>query len=216
LAGIGNYVSVLDRRSIDCLLEVSRREGPVVVKTHTKLTPLLREYLERGEMKATFSHRDPRDMILASMDHHARSREKGEPVLEQYTSVQGGVAETRRWCRMACKWVESDLACVFRYADLVKTPEQQLVRLCSHLHIPANRTTIRQVLQAERGQRARGRNQFNKGLPTRYVAEMNPAEIALCNRKLGRYMRRLGYPVEHRDESLWSRVKSALRYRQAA
>jgi hypothetical protein len=216
LTGVGDYVSVLDERSIGFLLELSRREGPVVVKTHHNLTPLLRTHLKRSDVRATFCHRDPRDMILAGMDHHARSQEEGKVVFERYTSVRASLPETRRWCQRACDWVDSGLACVFRYADLVSDPQQALVRLCSYLQVPVDQELIRRILAEERARRARGRNQFNKGALTRYRDEMNEAEIRLCDRKLGRYLRRLGYPVERRDGGMWAFWRAKLRRDQAA
>jgi hypothetical protein len=213
LTGIGGYIGILDRSTVARLLEISS-DGPVVVKTHHRLTPLLRDFLKRGDAKATFCHRDPRDVILAGIDHRTRFLQKGKSTFEEFTSVQCALEETRQWCRMTCRWVDSGLACVFRYTDVVAEPKQQLARLADYLQVPAKDEVLQRIVDDEQKRRARGRNQFNRGALTRYHAEMDPRDICHCERRLGRYMRRLGYPTEMCSRGIWAKVLARLPFAQ--
>jgi len=196
ITGAGGYVYPLDARALGILLDAAEHEGPMVVKAHEPLTPSLEEPARRGDITVVFSHRDPRDMILSAMDHRVRAEAHGYRVLGKFTSLPESVSAAKWWCEMACEWVQSGLACVFRYVDMVAQPERQLRRLREHLGLDVDNAVIATLVRREREARRPRANQFSQGKLSRYREELSAEEIELCIRELGRYIVSLGYSLE--------------------
>jgi len=197
IEGSGEFVTKLNEEAMLRLLDLSEKEGPVVIKTHHRLTPLLKLLLRSSDkIKATFIHRDPRDMILSAVDHHMRSGQEAQPAFQEWSSVSESIEAARWCCYMSCEWVESNVACIFRYTDLIRTTMKELIRLCTYLGISVDNSTLEKIIVTERTGRSPGWNQFNRGALSRYPLEMNPQEIEICNRELGSYIHKLGYIVD--------------------
>jgi len=94
---------------------------------------------------------------------------------------------------MVCDWVESGLACVFTYNDIVTNPKNELLRLRDHLGLSLQEATIDNILDNERKSRQQGARQFNKGNLLRFPKEMNASDQEKCEQELGEYIHRLGY-----------------------
>jgi len=155
--------------------------------------------LQTGDAVATFCYRDPRDMILSAMDHRERAARNGRTVFEQFTSVADSLEQATYWCRMSCTWVESQLAELFQYVDTVSNPGRQIQRLADFLNIEVSNEEIEHIMAREDRQKSVGWCEFNKGDLSRYKQEMQPEEIALCNERLGPYIRQLGFATQEQE-----------------
>lgn len=198
IPGRGNFVDRIDNTTLDLLVSIGKTEGPLVVKTHHPLTPRMRKLIADGTVKATFSHRDPRDVILSAIDHRNRTLKQGAKVaFYHFSSVRAGLPTALEWCDISADWVESGLpVLLFRYTDLVSNLEPEVRRLCAHLELDYDPTLIEKIRSEEKGTRKILRSQLNTGALSRYKDEMSPGDILLCNRKLGPFIRRLGYELE--------------------
>ena len=197
LDGVGGFVRTIDEETIDLLLKTCASHGPVVVKIHSPLTPFLQKLLKEGVIKATFGHRDPRDVILSAMDHRLRSLRQGKSMFSAFTSVADSIEtiKTSWWRSIIRDWHNSGLVCVFRYVDLITHPKQELRRLYKYLGMAVDDRAIDKIIEREQRMRKPGRNQFNQGKLFRYQQEMTPREIELCNAQLGELIKGLGYSV---------------------
>ncbi|MFN2541777.1 MAG: ChbG/HpnK family deacetylase [Chthoniobacterales bacterium] len=189
--GVGYFLRKLDESDLTLLEQIGSREGPVMIKIHLDVRPLLIDALRSGRIKMTFTHRDPRDTILSGIDHYNRSKGK---VFPDYTSVAHAMERTRHWTQMAWNWVSSGLPHVVRYADLISEPVAELVRLAAYLGFDIALPTIEAIVSRERAARRYGRHQFNRGDVQRYDKEMSEADRALCREQLGNLLNALGYP----------------------
>ncbi len=197
LPGIDGFVYPLDDKTVRRLLQLVEASGPVVVKTHYSLTPLLESLLRENVVKATFCFRDPRDMILSAIDHYRQTKAAGKPQFNQFTSVIDSLdVAAKWWCHLSCEWVESGLACLLRYEDIVIDPLNQVMRVRDHLGLTVDDAVIHAMLAREQFIRKVGINCFNRGELIRYPKEMSLSELKACNQVLGDYIARLGYPVQ--------------------
>ena len=196
IAGVGGFVRKLDRRSLSLLRNLSTSTGPVAAKAHAPLTRRLRKLIESGAIRTTFCLRDPRDMLLSAIDHRGRSIREGNPIFQSFTSVANSINAVKWWCRMSQRWLESELACVFRYHDLITQPHTEIARLAKFLELKIDDVDIDKIIQQEKSIRQLGRNQFNQGKLSRYRQEMTEAEIDLCNAELAEFIEALGYVVD--------------------
>jgi predicted glycoside hydrolase/deacetylase ChbG (UPF0249 family) len=191
LTGVGYFLRKLDENDLSLVEQIAIHEGPVLIKIHLDVRPLLIDALRSGRIKMTFTHRDPRDTILSGIDHYNRSKGK---VFPDYTSVENAMERTRHWTQMAWNWVSSGLVEVVRYTDLVAEPVPELVRLAANLGFNIRRPTIERIVSKERAARRYGRHQFNRGDLQRYDKEMSETDQALCREQLGSLLNALGYP----------------------
>jgi hypothetical protein len=179
----------------ELLCELAGKHGPFVVKSHGPLTQPVERLIAAGG-KATYSMRDPRDIVLSLIDHGALNKSLGGGVFEEHTTVADTLPKVMEICVCAYTWFLSDYPCIFRYRDLVSQPHVEIERLADHLGIEVDRETVAAIVQKERRKREKGRDCFNTGLLTRFRDEMSPEDIKLCNDTLGFYIEALGYALE--------------------
>lgn len=194
--GVGNFVNPLDDNTVDRLLAISQEQGPIVIKSHSSLSPRLVSLISSGEIIATFAFRDPRDMMLSAIDHHLRRKADGFVEFQGFTNVMDSMDAASWWCEIACRWVESGLATLFRYEDTVSQPLRTIQRIRDTIGVDVDDATLEKIVRDEEARKTLGRNQFNKGAVTRFRDEMTPEEIAQCAASLGHYITRLGYEIE--------------------
>ena len=85
---------------------------------------------------------------------------------------------------------------VIRYTDLVTDSAATLCRVRDFLEIDVSDPQVREIA-ALRTENPKPRAlQFNTGKVTRFSDEMAEEDIRYCNKKLGRFIQRLGYQVD--------------------
>ncbi len=186
IPGVGWFVDPLDEKILERLIEISQTEGPVLIKIHSDTRPFLTEALKADRIKMTFTHRDPRDMILSAMDHCRRTAHQKVPEFSEFTSVSASIGPACWSAQMACHWVSSQLPLIIRYHDLLAAPVEELHRVRSYLELAISDNVLQTMVEEEAAAIRDGRAfNFNQG----------PAEIKACERVLGDRITRLGYLV---------------------
>ena len=195
--GIGNFVHDLELpESLETLVQLSEKIGPFVVKSHLKLNDVLAGFLCKKQIIATYIHRDPRDVILSAMDHGKRPPD--HPTMNdfflKFDTVENSIPLVREFCKTGIEWVQSGLCEVFRYYDLVIDPSRELVRFGKFIHACPEDAYIGELINnfSQPPRKIWGR-QFNTGKLVRYLDEMRPRDIEICNREMSDYLLSLGY-----------------------
>ena len=189
----------LTDQSLDRLMDYARQNGPTVVKTHCHMTPYLDQIIREGKILATYAHRDPRDVILSAIDHRDRDIKSGGHVwFSQFSSVEASIPSIRGWCLKAEPWITHPQVHNILYRDTVGDPRQQIQRLAEKLKVEISNKQVDAILSVEANRKSDKANwmQFNQAKLTRYQTEMTPAQIELCNREIGLWIEKFGYPIE--------------------
>lgn len=195
LQGVGCFPWGGWERKGELLCDLAEKHGPFVVKSHTPLTQPIERLIAAGA-KATFTMRDPRDILLSLVDHGALNKARGGGVFEEHTTVANTLPKVMEICVCAYTWSQSDLPCIFRYRDLVSQAHVEIARLARFLGIDTDQKTIDAIVEKERCKREKGKDCFNTGLLTRFRDEMSSDDIKLCNDTLGFYIKELGYSLD--------------------
>ena len=197
--GIGIFVHDLaSEQVLDRLAAISLETGPFVIKTHTALTPALRRYLASGVIRATYIHRDPRDVILSAMDHGARPPDhpaRNEFFL-QFDSIPRSIPIVRQFCREGIEWISSGLCRVFTYHDLLVSPVETLTEYSTWLGAAPDPALYGTLISRYAGNPVKGKKQYNTGKLLRYPDEMPADMVRLCTTELAGEIRALGYPSD--------------------
>lgn len=172
------------------------------VKSHAAPTPGLRLCTALGVVRPTYIYRDPRDVVLSALDHARVRRESGARIdlASLYTledSLQMVQRELTRWER----WMRFPSVHVVRYEDLVADTPGEVRRLAGYLGLDLPAETLDAVVRrydkatyaAAQDQGIDRKLHLNKGIPGRFEDEMDAEQRALCERRLGPYLERMGY-----------------------
>ncbi|MDG1300651.1 MAG: sulfotransferase domain-containing protein [Opitutae bacterium] len=199
--GVGYFVSGFNAEVLEQLLEIVKEHGPLVVKMHSSMFPELEQALVDGRCFMTYGYRDPRDMILSARDHHRRIEKKdGKQVLYQFSSNDNAIKHAKMWAVKSLSHIDQDSVHTYSYEDLVGSPDVALRRLARYLNIEISDELIHSLIDEEKASRARGVNELNKAVLTRFEAEMAPELLERCNLEMSEEITALGYVVPARED----------------
>ena len=196
IAGVGIFVYNLELpETLGKLTSLSEAIGPFIVKTHSNLTAEILELLKNKQILATYIHRDPRDVILSAIDHGTRPLDHPtmSPFFLQFNSVQNSIPLVKKFCRTGIDWVRSGLCEVYTYHNLIVDPAKEISRFCEFIHVRQNSSFIQELINTFTVNKIKWRRQFNTGKLLRYIDEMSPQEIEICNQEMFEEMQILGY-----------------------
>lgn len=198
----------LDAGRLRPLVELSKAGETFTVKTHRRPTAAFRRFQAEGHFKSTYICRDLRDVIVSSLERGNQLRESGEArryykvgpyrSFARLKTVEGAVIWARwqlmpRWAA----WLANEQTLVTRYEDLSADPLKELKRLAAHLELDVSATQMEAIIDTYGRKKMKpdpGRNlHFNKGVSGRYREKLTEEQQELCLRKLGPYLRKMGY-----------------------
>ena len=200
VAGQGQFVNdPVSDQALNQLMEYARQNGPTVVKAHCHMTEHLDQMIREGQIIATFTHRDPRDVILSAIDCHDREvKSGGQMRFPMFSSFEASVAAMSRHCIKADPWIAHPQVHKFRYTDTVSDSRQQIQNLARTLKVEVTDELVDDIMRVESEQKSNNTNwmEFNQAKLTRYPSEMSQAQIEVCNRELGPWIEKFGYSTE--------------------
>lgn len=192
----GMFFEHVDENSLRLFEEVAGVKSPVLFKTHFRFEAGFRKILEKENYKILYTVRDPRDVILSGIDSRKHAEAKGEEFARKFTDVIGSVPIAKNFSRRALGWIDSNLALIVRYENLVSRPLEELIRVCTYLKLEVSRDVLGKIVDKELETRQKDQHRFNKGLVSRFRQEMSAKEIAFCNRELEAEIIGLGYSID--------------------
>ena len=197
IPGIGHFIQEFTSvELIGKLVLLSETEGPFVVKTHSQLTPGLKELLLDGKIKATYIHRDPRDVILSAIDHGKRSYDDpSTSFFRQFDAIENTAPFVAEFCRVGIAWLQSGLTEEYTYNALIKNPVAELARFSKLVGIEPEAKFVNEIIRAFTLNQQPGVRQYNTGKSGRFMDEMDKVEIATCNDRLREFIMAMGYPI---------------------
>jgi hypothetical protein len=195
-----NRVEVPAGRILVRLWAASVRSGPFVVKTHAGPTPWLRRFVRAGLVRVVYSIRDPRDVLLSTLEHGRAERVQGRPgFFRQIETFEDAARFLRQWIRNAEDHSELPRAIRVSYESLVANPLSTLEGVLRELRWPVADATLERILQRYAPQNLTASLaevlHFNKGTIGRFRTELTPAQRAQLEKEFGPAMERMGYPA---------------------
>lgn len=176
-----NYFDDIDPALLD---EVASAAGgrDVVLKTHQGLHREVARWIEAGDILASASVRDPREVALSMVDHGRKSRRLGlaefsecRTVLDAWPSLDNQVANFGRWS--ALKAVE-----VFSYNEICFETASVVARIAAQIGIAVDASAVPSSFR-----NTRRIGQFNRGEPLRYREMPAGEQAAFVDRYAGLY-----------------------------
>ncbi|GGF87492.1 hypothetical protein GCM10007301_54230 [Azorhizobium oxalatiphilum] len=166
---MSNHYDTIDPSLITRIAE-SAGERPVVLKTHGALHPGVADMIAAGEVLASASIRDPREIALSMVDHGRRARANGEQAFAEVFDPTEALFALDMQIEIFTRWAGVPQTEVFTYNEICFDTEATIRRLARQIGTSVDPARI---LAPFRNTRMIG--QFNIGRPDR-AAEM-PAHM---------------------------------------
>jgi hypothetical protein len=145
----------------------------VVLKTHQRVHPEVAELIESGDVLASASLRDPREIALAMLDHGRRSRRWGYKAFEEFHTFSDTLASIDEQLGHFRTWSALDRVQVFTFNEICFDTASVIDRVARQVGVDVDSA---RVLEPFRGNRQIG--QFSKGAALRY-REMGDEDQAI-------------------------------------
>ncbi len=196
IPGLGHFVDPVDSvELLESLFNISESCGPFVAKTHAGPSPIIAKFVASHDVRITYIHRDPRDVILSAIDHGRRPHKNitANAFFRQFDTIEHSIPLVRQFCKTGIQWIESGLCSIFTYRDLLTDPKGLLKRFTKLLACEIDDAFYDGIVSAYTENQVKGKRQFNTGKILRFSSEMTDEEIDLCTRELDTEILRLGY-----------------------
>lgn len=188
----GGYIETIDESVEKKLIYIHKNHGPFVVKTHTGPTKAIKNLIKTGHAKATFSIRDPRDVIISAMEHGERTRSGGDPsrAFSEINSIRDGLIFSGIYIKTYKSWRTYGNVLFIRYEDMIRNKLGQIKNMAEYFNFSLKNHVIEKIYNHIETSNLVN---LNKGTIKRWKTEMSLKDINLCNKYLGADMESMGY-----------------------
>ena len=195
-SGSYGFYNRINLKSFFFLIYLNLRYGDVAIKTHGGPNLFIRALINSGVGKATFSYRDPRDVILSAFDHGERSRKGLDPTMafHEITNLEESLRKVKIWTRYWYGWKRYNKVLFIRYEEFIEDKLNHLKQFVDYLGYELNDDQIMKIYNFHEKIKEKFTT-FNKGTKERYKTEMSEEFLKLCNSTLSRILIDMGYEV---------------------
>lgn len=188
------FVDTIDAPMAGTLCKIHDGFGPFVIKTHSEPTEAIRDLIDSGLAKASFSLRDPRDTVLSALDHADRSRKGLDPTgaFSDLQTIKDAVDFTRRSIKLYSKWKCFGKAFFVRYEDFMLEKQNILKTMSDYFDIEPSNEQLNAIYIKHELAKETAWN-FNKGTINRWKTELSLDDLALCEAAFAGELVSMGY-----------------------
>lgn len=166
---VTNYFDDIDMALIRRVQQAAGTRD-VVLKTHQRPAPDVLAMVEQGELHASASFRDPREIALSMVDHGRRSRRWAIPEFSECRTVYDCCPAIDQQSETLRIWCSIPQVERIAYNDICFDMPSVIARLSARMGVCGDADAVERTFAD-----TRIIGQFNKGVPNRYH-EMSAAE----------------------------------------
>ena len=195
-----NNIDPMTQAKVQRLWTVTQHAGAFVVKTHDGPFDILEMYLETGRVKVSYIYRDPRDVIVSTIDHGKKILAAGENhTFATMADIESALQATKMWLNTWNAYNEMDHVFMVKYEDLLSNPVETLNITADYLNLSIEPEAAKQVIEKYKPEKLdenqRGFLHYNKAISGRYKTEMTSDEIEMLNSELGDVLQEMNYAI---------------------
>lgn len=195
-----NNIGALTPFKLYRLCTLASKHGNFVVKTHAGPNLLVRYLVRSGHLRIIYCYRDPRDVLLSSMDFGNVLLQQGEShTFARMTDFNKALKQVRAWLNTWNKFNTMPEVLSLRYEDMILEPVISCREIESFLNIRVTdeqRQAILWKYSRDNTDADRTGMHFNKAAVFRYKTEMNDEQRAACIDTFGKYLPAMGYALD--------------------
>lgn len=160
---VDNYFDRIDAALLQRIAGEIPAGGSIVLKTHAAPTPEVAERIADGEILASATLRDPREIALSMVDHGRRARRWRNASFAEIATPLDAFASLDNQVESCRRWAEIPGVALFLYNELCFETVESLDRLHRQIGLSID---AEQVMRPFRSRFGIG--QFSKGVALRY------------------------------------------------
>lgn len=169
-----NFIQTLDGPAVRAASETAALlDGPLVVKTHSRIFPAVKKRLGNGHMIGHAVCRDPRDIALSMLDAGREGRAWGGGSEGTFKNVIDAIPALRSHVKKFVEWAECDQIIPIHYEQLAFNTMATAERIAAQFKLDVDVGKAVHIVSRERF------TQKNRGVPQRWKNEMKPQDAAL-------------------------------------
>ena len=187
----------LDEATWDRLQPALADGHTFVVKSHRKPTALASRLCTEGLVKATYIHRDPRDVVVSAYRRGQVRRANGhKDSFARLRSIDVAIGWMRfKQIPVYDAWRSQANTMIIRYEDLSDDGVGELRLLAQHLGVAPTDDDLQSLVSDYTGESARQRTGTHFIRGGRRRDEMTSGQLRRCNRLCGSAIKRMGYEL---------------------
>lgn len=154
------------------------RQKTLVIKTHGPLSDDVRGMVERGEVRAFTSFRDPRDACKSMLDAGEADRARGsDRWFASRTKADQLIRPITNHIRDLQSWLDCPQVLALPYYIIANNQDFAVRTLCRHLGLGAYGSLLAGIMQAKKATIP----EFHKGVSDRFLTDFPAEEIVMLN-----------------------------------
>lgn len=201
----------LDFYNMKRILSSSRRGYSYPIKTHSRPTLALAFFGSIfGEIKITYTYRDPRDVVLSVMDHAEKARRDNininiRDIKEIDQAIKFVRIEFEKWKKWKYYSKFFDVNMV-KYENLVENTTYEIKRLKKYINLKVKDEEVKEIAKMyskdkyEQKEKIKNKIHMNKGYSGRFMKEMDIETIKYCQENMKEEIEKMGYTIVDTDK----------------
>jgi len=163
-----NFVNHITDAQMEALKQEAKDRGyPIVLKTHQRPDPCVRQAVMSGEAIAHACYRDPRDMALSMLDHAENARQNGRKPFSELHTLAQAFANIRSQHDTLTAWLRLPNVLPLYFEDIAFNTVETARRILKQLGLKLDPEMLAEVVHTQRF------TQKNKAVRRRYPEEMD-------------------------------------------
>lgn len=180
-----NFIRTLDKGALQAAHQaVASRTCPLVIKTHSKLHPMVARQLKNGRLVGHAVCRDPRDIALSMLDAAREGRAWGSSRNGTFRCLEDTLPVIRKQVEHFLAWARCPGILVLHYEQVAFQTQETIDQLAGQLQLVVDPGRIIRTVTKERF------TQQNRGISQRWKSEMSAADAAKIGIEFDSFIRK--------------------------
>ena len=192
-----NNIGSLSFNKLFRLWRISLKDKDFVVKTHSHPNQGVKILNTLGMIKIIYCYRDPRDVLLSTVDHGKKILSKGHShSFSHMVDFEVALRNVQGWTKIWKCYNDMHRVLMIKYEDLMNSPMDTLQTIQNFLNISVKPEKCREILwkySKENENADLTGMHFNKAVTARYATEMTEEQKTACQKAFSREFKLMGY-----------------------
>ena len=127
------------RYDIEAYLRYIPQDQVLLLKTHSRLTPGMKELIRKGQIKASVSYRSPYDVAVSlyrvGIEERKKDRSKQRMGFARIETMGQALETTAQLLKIADKWLDNQYTLKLFYPDVVLRTRETTLRMADYLGV---------------------------------------------------------------------------------
>ncbi len=198
ISGLNADINTLSTKRLLPAMVPSLLGKSYTLNTHDGPSPFAYQMLQKGNIKAVYGYRDPRDCILSILEYSQRAYARYSAVFLELKTVEEATDFFQIYLDIWDEWEQAPNTLIIKYEMLLAEFNTTVDSIVSHLglEIPQSKLIeVKEQFQPKQKPIKDHSTHFVHGVAHRYKQAFSADELSYLNNRLGPYLEKMGYEI---------------------